>query len=227
MTSLRILHVEDDSQAAKMVADTLARVGDTVATATNGKDGLSLASEERFDLVILDRMLPDMTGIEIVSKLRAAGISVPVLMLSALGRTENRIEGLDAGVDDYLAKPFEQEELIARVRALHRRATGQSHSAGIIFGDMECHIKARTAHRQGKHVALSPKEFELFKYFMQNAGEVVTREMLLRDVWNLNFDPQTNVIDVNVGRLRRKLEESFDSPVLETIWGAGYRLLAA
>ena len=227
MTSLRILHVEDDSQAAKMVADTLSRVGDTVATATNGKDGLSLASEQRFDLVILDRMLPDMTGIDIVSKLRAAGISIPVLMLSALGRTENRIEGLDAGVDDYLAKPFEQEELIARVRALHRRATGQSHSAVIIFGDMECHIKARTAHRQGKHVALSPKEFELFKYFMQNAGEVVTREMLLRDVWNLNFDPQTNVIDVNVGRLRRKLEESFDSPVLETIWGAGYRLLAA
>lgn len=227
MTSLRILHVEDDSQAATMVADTLSRVGDTVANAANGKDGLRLASEEQFDLVILDRMLPDMTGIDIVTKLRAAGISIPVLMLSALGRTENRIEGLDAGVDDYLAKPFEQEELIARVRALHRRATGQSHSAVIIFGDMECHIKARTAHRQGQHIALSPKEFELFKYFMQNSGAVVTREMLLRDVWNLNFDPQTNVIDVNVGRLRRKLEEGFDSPVLETIWGAGYRLLAA
>lgn len=210
-----------------MVAETLSRVGDTVANTANGKDGLRLASEEQFDLVILDRMLPDMTGIDIVTKLRAAGISIPVLMLSALGRTENRIEGLDAGVDDYLAKPFEREELIARVRALHRRATGQSHSAVIIFGDMECHIKARTAHRQGRHIALSPKEFELFKYFMQNSGEVVTREMLLRDVWNLNFDPQTNVIDVNVGRLRRKLEEGFDSPVLETIWGAGYRLLAA
>ncbi len=210
-----------------MVADTLSRVGDTVANAANGKDGLRLASEEQFDLVILDRMLPDMTGIDIVTKLRAAGISIPVLMLSALGRTENRIEGLNAGVDDYLAKPFEQEELIARVRALHRRAIGQSHSAVIIFGDMECHIKARTAHRQGRHIALSPKEFELFKYFMQNSGEVVTREMLLRDVWNLNFDPQTNVIDVNVGRLRRTLEEGFDSPVLETIWGAGYRLLAA
>lgn len=227
MTSLRILHVEDDSQAATMVADILSRVGDAVANAANGKDGLRLASEEQFDLVILDRMLPDMTGIDIVTKLRAAGISIPVLMLSALGRTENRIEGLNAGVDDYLAKPFEQEELIARVRALHRRATGQSHSAVIIFGDMECHIKARTAHRQGRHIALSPKEFELFKYFMQNSGAVVTREMLLRDVWNLNFDPQTNVIDVNVGRLRRKLEEGFDSPVLETIWGAGYRLLAA
>lgn len=226
MNNLRILHVEDDLQAAKMVADTLSRVGDDVVNAANGKDGLRLASEEEFDLVILDRMLPDMSGIDIITKLRAAGVALPVLMLSALGRTEKRIEGLDAGVDDYLAKPFEQEELIARVRALHRRASGQSHSAVIIFGDLECHIKARTAHRQGRHIPLSPKEFELFKYFMQNAGETVTREMLLRDVWNLNFDPQTNVIDVNVGRLRRKLEEGFDGPILETIWGAGYRLLA-
>tara|TARA_R110002124_G_scaffold148459_2_gene313967 strand:- start:487 stop:1170 length:684 start_codon:yes stop_codon:yes gene_type:complete len=224
MTNLRILHVEDDEQTAKMVTETMSRTGDSVTTAFNGKDGLRRASEESFDLVILDRMLPDMTGIDIVTKLRAAGIAIPVLMLSALGRTENRIEGLDAGVDDYLAKPFEDEELVARVRALHRRANGQSHSAVIIFGDMECHLKARTAHRQGRHVALSPKEFELFKYFMQNAGEIVTREMLLHDVWNLNFDPQTNVIDVNVGRLRRKLEEGFDKPVLETIWGAGYRL---
>ena len=226
MTNLRILHVEDDEQTAKMVTETMSRTGDSVTTAFNGKDGLRRASEESFDLVILDRMLPDMTGIDIVTKLRAAGIAIPVLMLSALGRTENRIEGLDAGVDDYLAKPFEDEELVARVRALHRRANGQSHSAVIIFGDMECHLKARTAHRQGRHVALSPKEFELFKYFMQNAGEIVTREMLLHDVWNLNFDPQTNVIDVNVGRLRRKLEEGFDKPVLETIWGAGYRLHA-
>ncbi|MEH6790928.1 response regulator transcription factor [Parasphingorhabdus sp.] len=226
MTNLRILHVEDDEQTANMVTETMARTGDRVTTASNGKDGLRRASEESFDLVILDRMLPDMTGIDIVAKLRAAGVAIPVLMLSALGRTENRIEGLDAGVDDYLAKPFEEEELVARVRALHRRATGQAHSAVIIFGDMECHIKARTAHRQGRHVPLSPKEFELFKYFMQNAGEIVTREMLLHNVWNLNFDPQTNVIDVNVGRLRRKLEEGFDKPVLETIWGAGYRLHA-
>ena len=226
MTNLRILHVEDDEQTARMVSEIMSRTGDRVTTVANGKEGLRRASEEPFDLVILDRMLPDMTGIDIVTKLRAAGLAIPVLMLSALGRTENRIQGLDAGVDDYLAKPFEDEELVARVRALHRRATGQAHSAVIIFGDMECHIKARTAHRQGKHIALSPKEFELFKYFMQNAGEIVTREMLLHNVWNLNFDPQTNVIDVNVGRLRRKLEEGFDKPVLETIWGAGYRLHA-
>ena len=226
MNNLRILHVEDDEQTARMVSEIMSRTGDRVTTVVNGKEGLRRASEEPFDLVILDRMLPDMTGIDIVTKLRTAGLAIPVLMLSALGRTENRIQGLDAGVDDYLAKPFEDEELVARVRALHRRATGQAHSAVIIFGDMECHIKARTAHRQGKHIALSPKEFELFKYFMQNAGEIVTREMLLHNVWNLNFDPQTNVIDVNVGRLRRKLEEGFDKPVLETIWGAGYRLHA-
>ena len=226
MNNLRILHVEDDEQTARMVSEIMSRTGDRVTTVANGKEGLRRASEESFDLVILDRMLPDMTGIDIVTKLRAAGLAIPVLMLSALGRTENRIQGLDAGVDDYLAKPFEDEELVGRVRALHRRATGQAHSAVIIFGDMECHIKARTAHRQGKHIALSPKEFELFKYFMQNAGEIVTREMLLHNVWNLNFDPQTNVIDVNVGRLRRKLEEGFDKSVLETIWGAGYRLHA-
>jgi two-component system OmpR family response regulator len=226
MSGLNILHIEDDAPTAETVSAAMTKAGDKVIWAADGATGLHLAAGTRFDLVILDRMLPDMSGIDLVSKLRDVGVDVPVLMLSALGRTENRIEGLDAGVDDYLAKPFEHEELIARVRALHRRANGQSHSAVIIFGDMECHIKARTAHRQGKHVALSPKEFELFKYFMQNAGEIVTREMLLHNVWNLNFDPQTNVIDVNVGRLRRKLEEGFDKPVLETIWGAGYRLHA-
>lgn len=226
MPGLNILHIEDDAQTAEMVSAAMSKTGAKVIWAADGGNGLRLAAGSKFDLVILDRMLPDMSGIDIIGKLREAGVDVPVLMLSALGRTENRIEGLDAGVDDYLTKPFEQEELIARVRALHRRASGQSHSAVIIFGDMECHIKARTAHRQGRHVALSPKEFELFKYFMQNAGEIVTREMLLHNVWNLNFDPQTNVIDVNVGRLRRKLEEGFDKPVLETIWGAGYRLHA-
>lgn len=226
MTGLKILHIEDDEQTAETVRDSMTIAGDSVTWSSNGADGLRTAASSEFDLIILDRMLPDISGIDIIGKLREAGVNVPVLMLSALGRTENRIEGLDAGVDDYLAKPFEHEELIARVRALHRRASGQAHSAVILFGDMECHIKARTAHRQGKHIALSPKEFELFKYFMQNAGEVVTREMLLRDVWNLNFDPQTNVIDVNVGRLRRKLEEDFEGTIFETIWGAGYRLLA-
>ena len=227
MTGLHILYVEDDARLADEVVALLAGAGDRVTWAATGADGLARAAAERFDLVILDRMLPDTTGLELVRRLRAGGSGAPVLMLSALGRAENRVDGLEAGVDDYMSKPFEPTELVARVRALHRRASGQAQSAVILYGDLECHVKARTAHRRGRHVPLSPKEFALFAYLMENAGEVVTREMLLRHVWNLNFDPQTNVIDVSVGRLRRKLEEGFDGPVLETIWGAGYRLVAA
>jgi DNA-binding response OmpR family regulator len=227
MTGLNILYVEDDTRQAEEVARLMAEAGNRLAWTASGGDGLARAAAEPFDLVILDRMLPDMSGIDVVRRLRDAGVSAPILMLSALGRADNRTEGLDAGVDDYMAKPFDPPELLARVRALHRRAIGQAHSAVILFGDLECHVKARTAHRQGRHIPLSPKEFALFRYLMENAGEVVTREMLLRHVWNLSFDPQTNVIDVNVGRLRRKLEEGFGSPVLETVWGTGYRLVAA
>ena len=223
---MRILYIEDDTRQAEDVAAMLARAGFAMDRAIDGASGLKALAGAEYDVVMLDRMLPDMTGIDIVSKMRAAGFDLPVLMVSALGRTENRVEGLDAGVDDYLAKPFAAEELVARLRALNRRATGEGNSAIILFGDMECHVKARAAYRQGKHVPLSPKEFELFRYFMQNGGETVTRVMLLKDVWNLDFDPQTNVVDVNVGRLRRKLEQDFDEGVLETIWGSGYRLRA-
>jgi DNA-binding response OmpR family regulator len=227
MSGMNILHVEDDAEAAAAVAEQLGRAGDQVEWAATGSEGLRRAAAEAYDLVILDRMLPDMGGLEIVARLREVGNPVPVLMLSALGRSDDRIEGLDSGVDDYLAKPYEPAELVARVRALHRRAAGMAHSAVILFGDLECHLKARTAYRQGRHIPLSPKEFTLFRYLMENAGEVVTRDMLLRHVWNLNFDPQTNVIDVNVGRLRRKLEDGFETPVVETVWGLGFRLAAA
>jgi DNA-binding response OmpR family regulator len=226
MTSLNILYVEDDILAASTVQTLMAQSGEQLNWEQTGRAGLQRAAAEPFDVIILDRMLPDLDGLAIVSRLRAAGVETPVLMLSALGRSENRIEGLDAGVDDYLAKPYEPQELLARVRALHRRSAGKVHGAVIIYGALECHVKARTAFRNGRHIALSPREFELFRYFMENAGETVTREMLLRDVWNMNFDPQTNVVDVNIGRLRRKLEEGFTTPALETIWGAGYRLIA-
>ena len=227
MAGLNILYVEDDARLAQEVERLMHAQGDRVTWTPSGEDGLARAGSQPFDVVILDRMLPDMNGLEIVTRLRSAGVSAPVLMLSALSRAENRVDGLEAGVDDYMGKPFEPAELVARVRALHRRAAGQAHSAVILYGDMECHVKARTAHRAGRHIPLSPKEFVLFKYLIENAGEVVTREMLLRHVWNLSFDPQTNVIDVSVGRLRRKLEEGFGSAVLETIWGTGYRLVAA
>ncbi|MGF7169838.1 DNA-binding response OmpR family regulator [Sphingobium xanthum] len=226
MSSLNILYVEDDPLAASAVQALVGQGGDRLAWEQSGRAGLQRAAADQFDVIILDRMLPDLDGLSVVTRLRAAGVETPVLMLSALGRSENRIEGLDAGVDDYLAKPYEPQELIARVKALHRRASGKVHGAVIIYGALECHVKARTAFRAGRHIALSPREFELFRYFMENAGETVTREMLLRDVWNMNFDPQTNVVDVNIGRLRRKLEDGFTTPALETIWGAGYRLTA-
>jgi two-component system, OmpR family, response regulator len=226
MTHLAILHIEDDPVAAHAVHALFAAQGDQVTLFTEGAEGLREAAAGAFDVIILDRTLPGLNGIDIAKRLRDAGVTTPVLMLSALGRSDNRIEGLDAGADDYLAKPFEPAELVARVRALHRRAVNQAQSPVIIFGDLECQIKARTAFRQGRHIMLSPKEFTLFKYFMDHAGDVVTREMLLRDVWNLSFDPETNVIDVNVGRLRRKLDAGFATPALETIWGTGYRLVA-
>jgi DNA-binding response OmpR family regulator len=222
---LNILYIEDDSRAAAQVGELASQSGDTVTWCPTGGDGLKRAGVERFDVIILDRMLPDLDGLTILSRLRESGVGTPVLLLSALGRTSDRAEGLDAGADDYLAKPFEGEELLARLRALHRRSSGREHSAVILYGAFECHVKARTAFRDNRHLSLSPKEFELFRYFMENAGEVLTREMLLRDVWKMNFDPQTNVVDVNIGRLRRKLEEGFDKPALETIWGSGYRLL--
>jgi DNA-binding response OmpR family regulator len=224
VSNISILYVEDDPRAAEAVQALVTADGDRMAWEKTGTGGLQRAGAEPFDIIILDRMLPDLDGLTIVSRLRAAGVGTPVLMLSALGRSENRIEGLEAGVDDYLAKPYEPQELVARLRALHRRSAGKVHGAVIIFGAFECHVKARTAFRGGRHIPLSPREFALFRYFMENAGETVTREMLLRDVWNMNFDPQTNVVDVNIGRLRRKLEDGFDAPALETIWGAGYRL---
>lgn len=225
MSQLNILHIEDDPRAADAVRTLMAEHGATVVWEATGAAGLSRAAAGGFDVILLDRMLPEADGLAIVETLRNAGIGTPVLMLSALGRSANRIEGLQAGVDDYLAKPYEPEELVARVRALHRRAAHRVTGAVIIYGAFECHVKARTAFRDNQFLALSPKEFELFHYFMENAGEVVTRDMLLRDVWKMNFDPQTNVVDVNIGRLRRKLEDGFASPALETIWGAGYRLL--
>lgn len=222
---LTILYVEDDQRAAAEIQELAAASGDRVTWEATGSGGLLRAGMEEFDIIILDRMLGDLDGLTIVRRLRECGIGKPILMLSALGRTTDRAEGLDAGADDYLAKPYEPEELLARIRALHRRSAGREHSAVILYGSFECHVKARTAFRQNRHIALSPREFELFRYFMENAGETVTREMLLQDVWKMSFDPQTNVVDVNIGRLRRKLEDGFDSPALETIWGSGYRLL--
>ena len=227
MSHVSVLLVEDERDTASIIVDVLIGDGQTVSWCETGLSGLSQAGAGVYDVIILDRMLPDLSGMDIISRLRSAGIETPVLMLSALSRSEDRIEGLEHGADDYLGKPFEPGELIARIRALHRRAAHKVHSAVMLYGDLELHVKARTVHRQGRHLALSPKEFEILKFLMENSGEVVTRNMLLQRVWNLSFDPQTNVIDVNMGRLRRQLEDGFETPVLETVRGAGYRLNAA
>jgi two-component system OmpR family response regulator len=224
---ISVLLIEDDPEARASISDILATAGITTDMVDDGAEGLRRAGASAHDVVVLDRMLPSLTGMEIVTRMRAAGVATPVLMLSALGRSEHRVEGLESGVDDYLAKPFEPDELVARVRALWRRSSTREHEAVLLFGELECHLKARTAYRAGRHLPLSPKEFELFRFMMQHAGEVVTREMLLRHVWKITFDPQTNVVDVNVGRLRRKLEEGFAAPALETVRGTGYRLIAA
>ena len=215
MGNLNILYVEDDPRAAQAVQELVLADGDRMAWEQTGTAGLQRAGAEDFDVIILDRMLPDLDGLTIVSRLRSAGVGTPVLMLSALGRSENRIEGLEAGVDDYLAKPYEPQELVARLRALHRRAAGAVHGAVIIYGAFECHVKARTAFRSGKHIALSPKEFALFRYFMENAGETVTREMLLR-VPGLGVKAVDRIVSVrryrtlrleDVGRLTRSVDK--------------------
>ena len=224
MSEVRVLLIEDDAENATVIIDSLKPLTTSVTWCADGQKGLMEAGNGAFDLIILDRMLPDISGLEVLQKLREAGIETPVLMLSALSRSENRIDGLEGGADDYLGKPFDAGELIARSRALIRRAQNHVHSAVMLYGDLELHVKSRTAHRSGKHLPLSPKEFEILKLLMENAGDVVTREMLLQKVWQLNFDPQTNVIDVNMSRLRNRLEEGFDRPILETVRGAGFRL---
>lgn len=222
---MKVLVVEDDPQVAAAIAELFQRHDIDIEHASDGEAGLNRAGDPSIALIILDRMLPKMDGMSLAARVRAAGLDKPILFLSALGRLDQRVEGLDAGADDYLAKPFEPDELLARVRALLRRSSAQARQPMLFHGDLEIHVGARTAHRAGRHLALSPKEFELLKYLMEHAGEIVTRAMLLRHVWKLNFDPQTNVVDVNIVRLRRKLEQGFATTCLETVRGAGYRLV--
>lgn len=226
MPHLTLLHVEDDPEVSRNVGEFLAGHGLSVVSADSGTAALGKLGDHAFDILIFDRMLPDMSGIELLREARERGVRSPVLMLSALGRTIDRVEGLDAGVDDYLAKPYDPCELLARVRALHRRTGGTDPGALISFGPLQCHPKARTVYRDGEFVPLSPKEYRLLRYFLDNAGDVVTRTMLLKEIWNLDFDPQTNVVDVSVSRLRRKIEGPGARGVtIETVRGTGYRLV--
>lgn len=223
----RILLIEDDDRLADYIAKGLAEQSFTVDRAANGRDGLFLATDSEFDLVILDRMLPGLDGMAVLKAIRAAELATPVLILSALGDTDSRVDGLVAGADDYLAKPFSFAELLARTQALLRRnGPGRgSESAVLRCGDLELDRLTRQVRRGQRKIALQPREFRLLEYFMLHPGEVVTRTMLLEAVWDYHFDPGTNVIDVHISRLRRKIEQEPDEqPLLHTVRGAGYRL---
>ena len=223
---MRALVIEDDSSTAAHVAELLAMQGFTVETCANGLQGLKLAAANAYTLIVADRMLPGLDGLNIVGRLRELEVKTPILILSALGRTENKVEGLERGADDYLAKPFADDEFAARVRALLRRAKPEAHPDVMLIGPLEIRIKARTVHRTGTHIALSPKEFELLHCLAEHAGAYVPRSILLERVWNLRFDPQTNVVDVHISRLRSKIDDGFESALIKSARGEGYMLEA-
>jgi two-component system OmpR family response regulator len=223
----KILLVEDDSETAAYLSRGLEEEGHSVEHVADGRDGLFRATDASFDLIILDRMLPGLDGLAVLRGIRAAGVQTPVVILSALASVGDRIEGLECGSDDYLVKPFSFAELLARANALLRRGEGRAAGASelrLVVGDLEIDPLARSVKRAGRKIDLKPREYRLLEYLARNEGRVVTRTMLLEQVWDYHFDPGTNVIDVHVSRLRRKLEEGFDRPILHTVRGAGYRL---
>ena len=222
---MRILIVEDDVEAGAAMSRGLGEAGHEVTHAADGRQGLTAASERGpFDVLVVDRMMPNVDGLTMVETLRRQGDQTPVLFLSALGEIEDRVTGLKAGGDDYLVKPYAFAELIARVEALARRRETGSVQTLLRVGDLEMDLIGRSVRREGKEIDLQPREFQLLEYLMRNAGTSVTRTMLLEKVWEYHFDPQTNVIDVHVSRLRSKIDKGFERAMLQTVRGAGYRL---
>lgn len=225
---MRVLVIEDDAEVARHVAKGLRESGHVVEHADNGRDGLFLAAGEGFDVIVVDRMLPGgVDGLGIIEALRRTGNETPVLILSALGEIDDRVKGLKAGSDDYLTKPFAFAELLARIEALHRRARSAAVETSLTVADLEMDLLSRIVRRAGREIDLQPREFKLLEFLMRHAGQVVTRTMLLEGVWDYHFDPQTNVIDVHVSRLRQKIDKGFDRPLLHTVRNAGYVLRAA
>jgi two-component system OmpR family response regulator len=224
---MRILVVEDDKDVAGFVVKGLREAGHTVEHADNGRDGLFMGASENFDAIILDRMLPGgIDGLRLLETLRAQDNATPVLFLSALGQVDDRVKGLKAGGDDYLTKPFAFAELLARVEAMSRRGKGEGPMTRLAVGDLEMDLLSRGVKRGNQKIDLQPREFRLLEYLMRHADQVVTRTMLLEGVWDYHFDPQTNVIDVHVSRLRQKIDKPFETPLLHTVRNAGYMLRA-
>ena len=223
---MKILVIEDDAETAAYIANGLKEHGHTVDLAATGRDGLFLAAGERYDLMVVDRMLPELDGLSIVKTVRTAGIETPVLFLTALGGVDDRVTGLDAGGDDYLVKPFAFSELLARINALARRPPVSSAETVLRVEDLEMDLLKRTVTRNGQTLDLQPREFRLLEYLLRHAGQVVTRTMLLEYVWDFHFDPHTNVVETHISRIRAKVDKPFDMPLIHTVRGAGYCLRA-
>jgi two-component system OmpR family response regulator len=222
---MRILIIEDDRDAAAYLVKALREVGHVADHAADGVTGYDLAREGGYDVAVVDRMLPKMDGLSLIGALRAQNVDTPILILSALGQVDDRVKGLRAGGDDYLAKPYSFSELLARVDALaRRRPKGASEETVYRIADLELDRLSHKVTRSGVEIVLQPREFRLLEYLMQHAGKVVTRTMLLESVWDYHFDPQTNVIDVHISRLRAKIDKDFDPPLLHTVRGAGYMI---
>jgi two-component system, OmpR family, response regulator len=222
----RILVVEDDPETAGQIVEQLTTSGYEVDLATNGTEALSRGASSDYVVITMDRMLPDIDGIAVMQQLRSDGVAAPVLIISALGEVDDRVRGLRAGGDDYLVKPFSFIELLARVEALGRRSDTVVKQTILRVGDLAIDLVSRTASRRGKDIFLLPKEFQLLEYLVRNEGRIVSRAMLLQHVWDLHFDPSTNIIDVYVGRVRRKVDGQQDYPLIHTLRGVGYCLRA-
>jgi two-component system OmpR family response regulator len=221
---VRILLLEDDEKLTAFTVKGLKEAGHVVHQVANGHDALFLAIKEPFDLLIADRMVPGLDGLSAIKAIRAAGIKLPIIILTAIGGVDDRVEGLEAGADDYLVKPFAFSELLARVNALSRRPPLQTEKTVLKVADLELDLVRRRVTRQGRPIELQPREFALLEILMRNEGRVVTRTMLLEQVWDLHFDPQTSVVETHISRLRSKIDKSFDTPLLHTIRNTGYSL---
>ncbi len=222
---MKILLIEDEIGVSDFIVRGFREAGHNIDHADNGKDGLFMATTETYDVLVIDRMLPGVDGLSIIRTLRASDDSTPILILSALGQVDDRVKGLQAGADDYLVKPFAFSELEARLDALSRRAQGKaSAETTLTVADLTMDLLAREVRRDGTIIALQPRDFQLLEYLMRHAGKVVTRTMLLENVWDYHFDPQTNVIDVHISRLRAKIDKGFPVALIQTVRGAGYKI---
>ena len=222
---MHVLIIEDDTQTAKFIQKGLQESGFTVDHAIDGETGLQQAMSNHYDALVIDRMLPRLDGLQIIENLRGQGFSVPILILSALGEVDQRVEGLKAGGDDYLVKPYSYIELLARLQALIRRTQTHQEVNQLQVADLKMDLLKRQVSRANVKIELQPKEYILLECLMRHAGEVITRTMLLEKVWDYNFDPQTNVIDVHISRIRAKIDKDFEVPLLKTIRGSGYILI--